>query len=86
MAQPRGKVIGGTGSINGLTYVRGQRQDFDHWRDLGNPGWGYEDLLPVFKAMEDFELGASPYHGAGAVARWDPTRWPWSTRACACAA
>jgi choline dehydrogenase len=62
---PRGKVVGGSSSINALVYVRGARQDFDRWRDLGNPGWGYDDVLPVFKALEDNEHGADAYHGTG---------------------
>ena len=62
---PRGKVLGGSSSINALVYVRGQREDFDRWRDAGNPGWGYEDVLPYFKAMEDNDFGASEFHGAG---------------------
>src|SRR5262245_53539810 len=47
--QPRGKVLGGSGSINGHVYQRGSPEDFDHWRQLGNTGWGYEDVLPYFK-------------------------------------
>ena len=62
---PRGKVLGGSSSINALVYVRGQRQDFDRWRAAGNPGWGYDDVLPLFKAMEDNDFGADDYHGAG---------------------
>ncbi len=62
---PRGKVVGGSSSINALVYVRGQREDFDRWRDAGNVGWGYEDVLPLFKAMEDNDFGANQYHGAG---------------------
>lgn len=62
---PRGKVLGGSGSINGLMYVRGQAADYDHWRDLGNPGWGYEDVLPYFRRSEDQENGASRWHGTG---------------------
>ena len=62
---PRGKVMGGTSSINGMLYIRGFPQDFDHWRDLGNPGWGFDDVLPLFKRQEDNERGASSHHGAG---------------------
>ena len=62
---PRGKVLGGSSSINGLLYVRGQAQDFDHWRQLGNAGWSYEDVLPYFIKAEDQERGASEWHGTG---------------------
>ena len=62
---PRGKVLGGTSSLNGLLYVRGQAEDYDRWRDLGNEGWGYEDVLTYFKKSEDQERGASEYHGVG---------------------
>ncbi|MCB1487487.1 MAG: GMC family oxidoreductase N-terminal domain-containing protein [Bauldia sp.] len=61
--QPRGKVLGGTGSINGMIYVRGQREDFDGWRDLGCEGWGFDDVLPFFKKAEHQERGADKYHG-----------------------
>ena len=72
---PRGKVLGGTGSINGSVYTRGQREDFDHWRQLGNAGWSYEDVLPFFKKAEDNERGADDYHGAGGPLRVsDPPR------------
>jgi choline dehydrogenase len=63
--QPRGKVLGGSSSINGLLYVRGQHQDYDRWRQRGNAGWGYDDVLPYFKKAEDQQRGASEYHGAG---------------------
>lgn len=60
---PRGKVLGGTSSLNGLLYVRGQAEDYDRWRDLGNEGWSYKEVLPYFKKSEDQERGASEYHG-----------------------
>lgn len=63
--QPRGKVLGGSSSINGLVYVRGQRQDFDGWRQAGNVGWGFEDVLPYFIRAEDQARGADAYHGVG---------------------
>jgi len=62
---PRGRVLGGTSAVNGLLYVRGQAQDFDMWRQLGNAGWSYQDVLPYFKRAEDQERGADEYHGAG---------------------
>ncbi|MFM9883562.1 MAG: GMC family oxidoreductase [Burkholderiales bacterium] len=62
---PRGKVIGGSSSINGLVYIRGQREDFDEWARLGNAGWGYDDVLPYFKKAEDQQRGANDYHGKG---------------------
>ena len=62
---PRGRVLGGSSAINGLLYVRGQAQDFDVWRQLGNVGWSYEDVLPYFKRSEDQERGADDYHGTG---------------------
>ena len=56
---PRGKVLGGSSSLNGMIYIRGHRLDYDHWAYLGNAGWGYRDVLPVFKRSEDFDLGES---------------------------
>ena len=62
---PRGRVLGGSSSINGLLYVRGQTQDFDVWRQLGNVGWSFSDVLPYFKRAEDQERGPDEYHGVG---------------------
>ena len=61
---PRGKVLGGTSAINGLLYVRGQAQDYDHWRQLGNAGWSFDDVLPYFKRSERQERGGDALHGA----------------------
>ncbi|MGA2891379.1 MAG: choline dehydrogenase [Xanthobacteraceae bacterium] len=63
--QPRGKVLGGSSSINGLLYIRGQHEDFDHWRQLGNAGWGFADVLPYFRRAEDQQRGADALHGTG---------------------
>jgi choline dehydrogenase len=62
---PRGKVLGGSSSINAMVYVRGQPADFDDWRAAGNPGWSWNELLPYFKKLEDHAWGASEFHGAG---------------------
>ena len=62
---PRGRVLGGSGSINAMIYIRGNRADYDEWAALGCEGWSYEDVLPYFKRAEDNELGANEYHGAG---------------------
>ncbi|BBK29514.1 choline dehydrogenase [Stella humosa] len=61
---PRGKVLGGSSSINGLIYIRGQKEDFDLWRQMGNAGWSYDDVLPYFRKSEGQERGADAYHGA----------------------
>ncbi|ADH91588.1 glucose-methanol-choline oxidoreductase [Ancylobacter novellus DSM 506] len=63
IAQPRGKVVGGSSSINGLLYVRGQKEDYDGWHDLGNEGWRYEDVLPLFRRSEDQQRGENAWHG-----------------------
>ncbi len=60
---PRGKVLGGSSALNGLLYIRGDRYDYDNWKDLGNKGWGYDDVLPYFKKFECQENGENKYHG-----------------------
>ncbi len=62
---PRGKVLGGSSAINGLLYIRGQPRDYDHWRQLGNAGWTWDEVLPYFMRAEDQERGADEYHGVG---------------------
>jgi choline dehydrogenase len=62
---PRGKVLGGSSSINGMVYVRGQAEDFDHWWQLGNRGWSFDDVLPYFKRAEHQTRGHDDYHGVG---------------------
>ncbi len=63
--QPRGKVLGGSSSINAMVYTRGQHADYDHWAAEGNPGWGWDDVLPYFKRAEDNARGGDALHGAG---------------------
>src|ERR1700730_2559370 len=69
ISHPRGKVIGGSSAINGMFQIRGQAADFDHWRQLGLDGWGWDNVLPYFKAHEDFENGADAAHGEGGELR-----------------
>jgi choline dehydrogenase len=66
---PRGRVVGGSSALNGLIYVRGARADFDHWAYLGNDGWAWSDVLPVYRRMEDFDGGESELHGVGGPQR-----------------
>jgi choline dehydrogenase len=65
LAYPRGKTLGGCSAINGHIYMRGQARDYDQWRQLGNAGWGWSDVLPLFKRSEDQVRGADEHHGAG---------------------
>ena len=62
---PRGKVLGGSSSLNGLLYVRGQAEDYDNWAAAGNSGWSFDEVLPYFKKSEDQERGADEFHGVG---------------------
>ncbi len=77
LGYPRGRVLGGCSSINGMIYMRGQRQDYDGWAAQGNPGWGWDDLLPLYKGMEDHHAGASELHGAGGEWRVERLRVAW---------
>ena len=76
---PRGRVLGGSSSINGMIYMRGQRQDYDEWaRVTGDPRWSWESVLPVFKKSEDYYGGASEWHGAGGEWRIEKQRLKWA--------
>jgi choline dehydrogenase-like flavoprotein len=74
---PRGKVIGGSSAINAMVYMRGQAGDYDHWRQLGLPGWSWDDVLPYFKKHEDNFLGASEHHAVGGEWRVEFPRLRW---------
>ena len=74
---PRGKTLGGCSSINAMIYMRGQARDYDHWRQLGNPGWSWDDVLPYFRKSEDYALGADDVHGAGGEWRVEDMRLSW---------
>lgn len=69
MFWPRGKVVGGSGNLNASLYVRGHRDDYDAWRDAGNPGWGWDDVLPLFRRSQDQARGAGAHHGTGGPLR-----------------
>src|SRR4051794_36495977 len=73
---PRGRALGGSSSTNAMVYIRGNRADYDGWRDAGCDGWGYDDLLPYFKRSEDNERGESYYHGAGGALAVSEGRHP----------
>jgi len=74
---PRGKVLGGCSSINGMIYMRGQARDYDLWRQMGNPGWGWDDVLPYFKRSENYHGGADNEHGAEGELRVEKQRLSW---------
>jgi choline dehydrogenase len=77
MYQPRGKVLGGTSSINGMIYMRGNSADYDQWRQLGNEGWDYESVLPYFRKAEDNERGPDEFHGSGGPLRVSNQPYEW---------
>jgi choline dehydrogenase len=77
LAYPRGKVIGGCSAINAMISMRGQAADYDHWRQLGLAGWGYDDVLPAFRRLEDHFLGESEHHGVGGGWRIEAPRLSW---------
>ncbi|NNC36265.1 MAG: choline dehydrogenase [Acidimicrobiales bacterium] len=76
--QPRGKVLGGSSSINAMIYIRGHKADYDEWAKLGNKGWSYKDVLPYFKKSENRSAGADEYHGQGGPLHVQPVRSPGS--------
>jgi choline dehydrogenase len=78
LAYPRGKVIGGSSAINAMISMRGQAADYDHWRQLGLSGWGYDDVLPAFRRLEDHFLGESEHHGTGGGWRIEAPRLSWA--------
>ena len=73
----RGKVLGGCSSINAMIYMRGQQYDYDHWAELGNRGWGWQDVLPVFRRSESYQHGADDFHGANGELRVEERRVNW---------
>jgi choline dehydrogenase len=75
---PRGKVIGGSSAINAMISMRGQAADYDHWRQLGLTGWGWDDVLPVFRGLDDHFLGDTEHHGAGGEWRVEQPRVRWA--------
>ncbi|MEF2550792.1 GMC family oxidoreductase N-terminal domain-containing protein [Aurantimonas sp. A2-1-M11] len=77
LSYPRGKTLGGSSAINAMIYMRGQAADYDHWRQLGLAGWGWDDVLPLFKAIEDHVDGASEFHGDGGEWRVEHPRIRW---------
>ncbi|MDH7797137.1 MULTISPECIES: GMC family oxidoreductase N-terminal domain-containing protein [unclassified Beijerinckia] len=77
LAYPRGKVIGGCSAINGMIYMRGQAADYDGWRQMGLTGWGWDDVLPLFRKQEDHYAGETPLHGAGGEWRIEEPRIRW---------
>ncbi len=77
LGYPRGRVLGGSSAINGMIYMRGQAADYDGWAALGNTGWGWDDVLPVFKRVENHHAGESEFHGASGAWRVEKPRLSW---------
>ncbi|SMP23500.1 GMC family oxidoreductase [Shimia sagamensis] len=77
LVYPRGKVLGGCSSVNGMIYMRGQAADYDHWRQLGNAGWSWDDVLPYFRKSEDHHAGENALHGAGGEWKVSKQRLGW---------
>jgi choline dehydrogenase-like flavoprotein len=78
LSYPRGKILGGCSSINGMIYMRGQARDYDLWRQMGCTGWGWDDVLPIFKKSQDFYRGADEMHGVGGEWRIEKQRLHWA--------
>jgi len=78
LGYPRGRVLGGSSSINGMIYMRGQKADYDGWAAQGNSGWSWDDVLPLFKSVEDHHAGSSAFHGAGGEWRVERQRLSWT--------
>ena len=74
--QPRGKVLGGSSSINAMVYIRGAKEDYEHWAALGNEGWSYEEVLLFFKKAQNRVKGANEYHAQGGPLTVSPPRSP----------
>ena len=77
LAYPRGKTLGGCSAINGMIYMRGQARDYDQWRQMGNEGWGWDEVLPAFRKSEDFAEGSDEFHGTGGEWRVEEQRLSW---------
>ena len=77
LTYPRGKVVGGSSAINGMISMRGQSQDYDHWRQLGLTGWGWDDVAPVFRKLDNHFMGDTEHHGAGGEWRVEESRVRW---------
>uniref|UniRef100_UPI003D13C966 GMC family oxidoreductase n=1 Tax=Roseibium sp. TaxID=1936156 RepID=UPI003D13C966 len=77
LVYPRGKVLGGCTSVNGMIYMRGQAADYDRWRQLGNPGWAWDDVLPYFLKSEDHHAGKTSLHNSGGEWKVSRQRLTW---------